>query len=342
MQPPTPGRSLAAEVERIKRHETGTDAEKTLVLFIHGLGREATETWGKFPELLQKDEQFAHKYRMGFFSYPTMLVRLIPFFSRKMPTIQELAAALRSEINNRYADFGNVVLVCHSLGGLIARKYLLEVKAKRELRVKGLVLFAGPNNGADLAHVSNTISWRHHQVRQLTRGSDILELLNEDWFTIGLPGIIRAKYVTGTQDRVVDRLSAKATWGNADAETDAGKGHIDLVKPERVDDAAVLILKNFLKMLAAVRPTEKEEPAPAGEQNAGTKAVAGLEAALNAQNQPVFEARLQGVVNDKAVCDRDYIILKNAGAPISQVNVKRLFSVYGALLQYEEPEESAG
>jgi len=78
---------------------------------------------------------------------------------------------------------------------------------------------------------------------------------------MGLPGIIRAKYVTGTQDRVVDRFSAKGTWGNADTQTVAGKGHIDLVKPERVDDAAVLILKNFLKMLAAVRPTEKEEPA---------------------------------------------------------------------------------
>jgi hypothetical protein len=140
---------------------------------------------------------------------------------------------------------------------------------------------------------------------------------------MGLPGIIRAKYVTGTQDRVVDRFSAKGTWGNADTQTVAGKGHIDLVKPERVDDAAVLILKNFLKMLAAVRPTEKEEPAPAVEQKA-TQAVAGLEAALNAQSHPVFEARVQGMANDEGVCDRDYIILKNASAPISQVNVKRL------------------
>jgi|HubBroStandDraft_6_1064221.scaffolds.fasta_scaffold264884_1 hypothetical protein len=61
-----------------------------------------------------------------------MLTRLIPIFSRKAPSIQELAAALRTEINNRYVEFGSVVLVCHSLGGLIARKYLLdEVKALR-------------------------------------------------------------------------------------------------------------------------------------------------------------------------------------------------------------------
>ena len=325
MQPLTLGRSLAAEVERIKRRETGTDAEKTLVLFIHGLAGDAFETWGRFPELLQKDDQFERKYRMGFFSFPTALVRLIPFFSRKFPTIQELAAALRTEINNRYAEFGGVVLVCHSLGGLIARKYVLdEVKAKRELRVNGIVLFAVPNNGADLARISNLISWRHHQVRQMTRGADILELLNEDWFAMGLPGIIRAKYVTGTQDRVVDRTSAKATWGNPEAETVAGKGHIDLVKPERVDDAVVLILKNFLKMLATVRPAQKEAPVPANDPKTGMHAAAGLEAALNAHNQPVFEARVQGVVNGEGICDSDYLILKNAGAPISQVNVKRL------------------
>jgi hypothetical protein len=108
------------------------------------------------------------------------------------------------------------------------------------------------------------------------------------------------------------------------ASTVAGKGHIDLVKPERADDAAVLILKNFLKTLVAVRPKPTQEARADGLTAAGADATAGIEAALAAQNQPVFEAKVQGVVNEEGVCDRDYIILKNAGAPISQVNVKRL------------------
>jgi triacylglycerol esterase/lipase EstA (alpha/beta hydrolase family) len=180
------GHKTEAEIEHIKRHETGADSEKTLVLFIHGLGGSSEETWGKFPFFLRQDDEFTRKYQIRFFSYPTMLVRTI--FSRKAPSIQELAAGLRTQIENRYAEFPSVVLVCHSLGGLIARKYLLdEFKAKRQTRVKGIVLFAVPNNGADLAGVANVISWRHRQVRQLCRGSDLIELLNEDWYTMVCP-----------------------------------------------------------------------------------------------------------------------------------------------------------
>jgi pimeloyl-ACP methyl ester carboxylesterase len=208
-------------------HDTGAEPEKTLVLFIHGLAGSSDVTWGKFPSFLQQNEEFTRKYQIGFFSYPTMLVR-IPF-GRKAPTIQELAAGLRTQIENRYAEFPGVVLVCHSLGGLIARKYLLdEFNAKRRTRVRGIVLFAVPNNGADLAGIANTISWRHNQIRQLCRGADLIELLNDDWFTMGLSEVVRAKYVTGAQDRLVDRLSAKAVWGNplVEASLRGGFGYI--------------------------------------------------------------------------------------------------------------------
>jgi pimeloyl-ACP methyl ester carboxylesterase len=317
------GRSLDAEVGRIKRHETGANSEKTLVLFIHGLGGSGEETWDKFPQFLRQDEEFARKYEIAFFSYPTMLVRTI--FSRKAPSIQELAAGLRTQIENRYAEFPSVVLVCHSLGGLIARKYLLdEFKAKRQTRVKGIVLFAVPNNGADLAGVANVISWRHRQVRQLCRGSDLIELLNEDWYTMGLPKVVRAKYVTGTQDRVVDRFSARATWGNPDVDTVIGKGHRDIVTPERANDDVVIILKRFLKTLANVHTAEATESKAERGARSEVASPVGLEAILNAQNQPVFEAHVQGSVNDAGICDRDRIVVRNAGAPISQVKVTRL------------------
>jgi len=89
-------RTLESEVARIKRRQTGADSEKALLLFIHGLGGSSAETWASFPELLQQDGEFAGKCRVHFFSYPTMLWRSI--FSRKAPSIQELAAGLRTQI----------------------------------------------------------------------------------------------------------------------------------------------------------------------------------------------------------------------------------------------------
>jgi hypothetical protein len=323
------GVDIEAEVQRIKRAETGTDAERTLLLFIHGLGGEARTTWGMFPTLLgDGDRQFARKYEVDFFSYPTMLVRTI--FSRKAPSIQELADALRTQINNRFAGFGSVVLVCHSLGGLIARKYLLdEVKAKRTLRVSGILLFVVPNNGANLANVGKIISWRHRQMRQLCRNSDLIELLNEDWFTLRLPEVVRAKFITGTQDRVVDRFSARATWGNPDVETVVGKGHIDIVKPER-DDEVVFIVKRFLNEIEAAQHTKARMAKKALDSGApGTTAAQSppldLVGLLDSQNQPVFEAQVESFVNDSSgICDSDRIVVEAIGAPISQVGVTRL------------------
>src|ERR1700692_2072125 len=50
MQQLAADRRLEAEVGRIKRGETGKDSEKTLVLFIHGLGGSGEETWERFPD----------------------------------------------------------------------------------------------------------------------------------------------------------------------------------------------------------------------------------------------------------------------------------------------------
>jgi len=84
------------------------------------------------------------------------------------PRIRDLAEGLRSQIEVRYPDYKSIILVCHSLGGLVARKYLVEeVKRGKELRIDKLLLFAVPNNGAGLASVAKYISWQHNQLAQL-------------------------------------------------------------------------------------------------------------------------------------------------------------------------------
>jgi hypothetical protein len=133
---------------------------KYLILFMHGLGGEAQSTWGNFAAFLFCDPIIAANFDVAYYKFPTSLFRMP--FSKRAPKIQELAAGLRSQIENRYAHYGAFALVCHSLGGLIARRYIIEeVKDKRPLRVKRLALFAVPNNGAALASIGQFISWRH-------------------------------------------------------------------------------------------------------------------------------------------------------------------------------------
>jgi hypothetical protein len=233
----------AGVILNAKESVAGAPTAKALLLFLHGLGGRAEATWGRLPEFLMAERKIAERFAVGFYSFPTSLFRWP--FSARAPKVQELAAGLRTQIDHE--EFERVELVCHSLGGLIARWYLIEeVKAVRPLRVERLALFAVPNNGAGLASVGQFVSWRHNQIKQLCCDADLIEFLNDDWFRFGLQSKVRTKFIVGTQDRVVDRFSVAGYWGNPDVETVVGRGHIDLVKPEHADDLVVRILKRFL------------------------------------------------------------------------------------------------
>ena len=134
---------------------------KTLLLFIHGLGGHPQKTWGKFPQLIEQDSDLADKVDCRFYSFPTKLWS-IPFLSSS-PKIQTLADGLASDIKHRYSDYQRVILIAHSLGGLVARQHLVDITlAQQSHSMTGLLLYAVPNNGAGLASVAKYLSWRNH------------------------------------------------------------------------------------------------------------------------------------------------------------------------------------
>jgi phosphoserine phosphatase/predicted alpha/beta hydrolase family esterase len=218
---------------------------KQLVYFVHGLDGDHRVTWGRFPELIRKDPDLKDTFDIGFFSYPTSLFSMP--WSKKYPKVQTLADALRTEIDMRFKDYTSIILVCHSLGGLIARKYLLEeVKSKRPLRVQGVLLYAVPNNGASIAKIGQQISRWHNQIRQLCKDADLIRDLSTDWFTFKLKDAVQVKCVIAALDRIVDEESARQFWGNPDIATLSDRGHRDVVKPRSNNDTTYLILKQFL------------------------------------------------------------------------------------------------
>jgi pimeloyl-ACP methyl ester carboxylesterase len=252
-----PGEPIESEVVRINARER---RGKNLVLFVHGLGGESKATWGKFPEFLRQDAPIARKYTIASFSFPTTM--FLPL-ARKAPKIQVLASALKTQINHRFGAYDDITLVCHSLGGVIAREYILEeIKDENSLRVSGLVLFAVPNTGATLASVGKFVFITNWKLRQLSKESDFLDGLNKDWLREKACDKIRLSFIDGMRDSVVDRQSALLYMGNKDIAT-INRGHRDIVKPARADDDAVIIVKNFL----LTKPEGKGKP-PVGAADA--------------------------------------------------------------------------
>lgn len=146
---------------------------RALLLFIHGLGGDST-TWGSFPDLLKSDPTLKEIIDLEFYRYPSKTIRLP--WSKQSIRIQDLSRALRTELGVRFKAYSDVIVIAHSMGGVIAQKYIVdELKEKLELRVKGLVLFAVPTAGAQLAGWGDLISFRHRHLKQLRKESDLLE-----------------------------------------------------------------------------------------------------------------------------------------------------------------------
>ncbi len=232
-----------------------------LIFFIHGLNGDPKTTWGNFADIISKDPVLKD-YTLHFFSYPTSLFSMP--FSKKYPKIQTLGEALRTEIDTRFGQYKTIILVCHSLGGLVARKYLLEeVKSDRPLKVQGLLLYAVPNNGADIAKIGKQISRWQNQLRQLCKDADLIRDLSTDWHTFKMKDAVPTKCVIAALDRVVDESSARQFWGNPDIATLSDRNHRNVVKPTDSNDIAFLILKNFV-----ISNTTSPDPQPGIEEYA--------------------------------------------------------------------------
>lgn len=229
-----------------------------LLLLIHGLGGSAKATWGNFTELVQGDADLSGM-QVDHFTYPTFILRLP--FGRKYPGIHTLADALATQIENKYPPDVEIFLVCHSLGGLIGKQYIVNLLSaqKHPLRVRSLLLYAVPNNGAAAASVAKLISWRHPQLRHLCTDSDAIRSLSQAWQQTKAEEAVQVKYIVGGQDAVVSEHSARESWSNAKVEVLIDRGHIDIVKPTNRGDLAYLICRKCLIESSLVTLAKSEE-----------------------------------------------------------------------------------
>jgi pimeloyl-ACP methyl ester carboxylesterase len=129
-----------------------------VIIFIHGIFGDGTSTWTNatngayFPALVRDDKSFngvdiwVHE-----FDSPKL---------RRSNTIDELADHLRKYLNNDnvIANHQELIFVCHSMGGLVARAYLLKYRDVAPERVRMMYFFSTPTTGSDLANLAHLIS----------------------------------------------------------------------------------------------------------------------------------------------------------------------------------------
>lgn len=213
----------------------------TKIVLVHGLNGDLTKTWGKFPKLLKEDPDLdveVVSYGYGFYYWPLIGAN---------ESIHNIADGLATEMDVRCSPDDELILVGHSLGGLIIRRYLLDQFFKRKLpNVKKVCFYAAPQNGTGLSNITGLIGWRNQQLKALCKDNKYLEEMNDQWVSTKIGNNFEILSVIGGRDSIVTSESSKSIFREYDVKTIEGRGHVDIVKPSDYDDTTYLVLKQFI------------------------------------------------------------------------------------------------
>lgn len=215
--PPTVGLETPAV------HIISGDAKKGLIVFIHGWNGDSKKTWKRFPDLFKSDKRY-----LGFgvqsFDYPTYMLR-------RNLTITQLADWIERDIRKAASEVGTsrIVIVAHSMGGLIAREVvLLRILDGRLPSPAVLIEIGTPHSGADPAKLASVLGISRDLTAAMKANSNYLTDLRVRWGRAsGRPPTV---CFSSPQDKVVPQSSAFDQCD--DFQSYPQWGHSEMVKPQ--------------------------------------------------------------------------------------------------------------
>ena len=233
---------------------------RAAVCFVHGILGHYRETWGEFPFLFLQDSRLVH-CDVICWGYPSDLgVRRMfrfPRLGRRLPDIENVAKSLHTDLCNPEigGEYHDLVLVGHSMGGLVIMKALLNALSQTEpdmrvaSRLRHVVLYGTPTDGVQLPAVFRA----HAQARGLACGAAEVSKIRDLWIN-RVYGVrkedepekgklyVATTTVVGLEDNAVTPASAA---GYFDAETVQGD-HVTMVKPDDRSHSSFQLLRTIV------------------------------------------------------------------------------------------------
>ncbi len=233
------------------------------VFFIHGFTGKAVDTWKEFPELLKGDVNLAG-YDFFFWGYYSHKLSLNPLklvvtsikqhFWESDPDIPTIAKSLRTLLDNSAGSYKKLVLVAHSMGGLVVQQFILnELHDSRPVhldRLTEVMLYATPSNGQQLAAIGGHFK---DQAADMRRDGPFITILRDSWKqhfeAKSNDGNSLARFrltlVAGGADEFVPPDSSQAPFPNDEHETVEGN-HVEATKPKSREEQSYTVLRTRL------------------------------------------------------------------------------------------------
>lgn len=240
------------------------------ILFVHGL-KGGQETWSyddnvSFPKLIASDPQLSDRFDVGCFNYFTTFTNTYGasknIFSRLFGSIRktrknlpiiEIAQLLRTEFYVNLNDYEKVIVIAHSMGGLVSKACILnQLEETQTTVVKGFISLAVPHSGARIANIGSFVSSNAHLV-DLNVLSDAVYQFSQAW--INATNLPPTKYVYGSYDKYVERKSALAIESNKLNSIAVEEDHSTICKPKDNGETIYkLVVKYILEFESMYTP----------------------------------------------------------------------------------------
>lgn len=254
------------EPQYIKRDD-GSKAQ-TLLLFIHGVFGDTLDTWKGTSEVtlaaaaLQRAE-FATGYDAYAFGFPSAMIKQGSF------TVTQASVALKRTWDfEDFARYQDVILVAHSMGGLVAMEALTTYPDMRA-KVRMLITYATPYNGAQISLIARKVIGNKALTDMFPSDSTngFINSLSARWkqyrMTDRTPVIVKCAYETVPFPAV--GLIVPKTSGDAlcDGPADPiAEDHIGITKPGSASHDSVKVLVNALRSIKARQPPQTNNSSP--------------------------------------------------------------------------------
>lgn len=217
-------------------HRQLTNSHLAIVL-IHGW-HGADGTWDQFLPFLTADERFR--------SADIWVANYGVYGLLTTVTIESVAKALALAIQDKSQK--RVVVIAHSLGGVIARSIVIGSERSLGNRIGAIVTFASPHNGAEWSRVAMELGFPKAIMGDLQTGSLFVTALNAVWSTRGraVPDLC----IASEADSFVTTASALATCSRTRilGEFD----HFDIIRPGQQNDPRYRVAADFLEEVGMV------------------------------------------------------------------------------------------
>jgi len=248
---------------------------KNLILLVHGF-KGGSETWiekngDRIPRYLNKNEEINSNFDIAYFEYFTQFtdkIEKIKYFfglftgsKRKFKqnlSIDNIKDILFSHLEGEFKKYDKVVVIAHSMGGLISKAAILKLINRDNNRVALFLSLCVPHNGSNLANLGKHIL-NNANLEDLAPLSTIIDEVSREWINPAVVGSLpQTIYYQGKNDFIVSNQSSVGYEAREVEIVYSDDDHSSILSPKSSDTVVIAsIITKILEILKKKESTAK-------------------------------------------------------------------------------------